>query len=90
LAGGEVGYILNQKIIYTDSEAVVTETDVTDDYQRLVYGMVFGGGVELQAGTMNLLLEARYRLGLSNQIKDPGPGVYIRVTALTFLLGVKF
>jgi hypothetical protein len=39
---------------------------------------------------MNLLLEARYRLGLSNQIKNPDAGEYLKATSLSFLLGVKF
>lgn len=90
LAGGEVGYLLNQKIVVTAADGTTTEEDTTDRVNRLVYGVVFGGGVELQAGGMNLLLEARYLLGLSNLIKDPEPGAYMKPTALTFMLGVKF
>lgn len=90
LAGGEVGYLLNQKVVVTAADGTTTEEDTTDHVNRLVYGLVFGGGVELQAGGMNLLLEARYLLGLSNLIKDPEPGAYMKPTALTFMLGVKF
>jgi hypothetical protein len=90
LAGGEVGYLLNQKIVITDADGTTTEHDALDHVNRLIYGLVFGGGVELQAGGMNLLLEARYRLGLSNLFKDPEPGAYIKPTALMLLLGVKF
>jgi hypothetical protein len=90
LAGGEVGYLLNQKIVITDADGITTEHDALDQVNRLIYGLVFGGGVELQAGGMNLLLEVRYRLGLSNLFKDPEPGAYIKPTALMFLLGVKF
>ena len=57
---------------------------------RLLYGVVFGGGVEMQVGGMNLLLEVRYRLGLSNLIKNPAPGAYMKPTALTFVVGIKF
>ena len=39
---------------------------------------------------MNVLLEASYRLGLSNLFKDPEPGVSVKPTALSLLLGVKF
>jgi len=90
LAGGEVGYLLNQKVVITAADGTTTEADTTDDVNRLVYGLVFGGGVELQAGGMNLLLEARYLLGLSNLIKDAEPGTYMRPTALSIMLGVKF
>jgi hypothetical protein len=90
LAGGEIGYLLNQKIVATAADGTTTEEDVTDHVNRIVYGLVFGGGVELQAGGMNLLLEARYLLGLSNLIKDADPGTYMKPTALTIILGVKF
>jgi hypothetical protein len=90
LAGGEIGYLLNQKIVITDADGITTEHDALDHVNRLIYGLIFGAGVELQAGGMNLLLEARYRLGLSNLFKDPEPGAYIKPTALMVLLGVKF
>jgi hypothetical protein len=90
LAGGEIGYILNQKAIMTAADGTETEEDITENINRLLYGVVFGGGVELQAGGMNVLLEARYRLGLSNLIKDPEPGASIKATALSFMVGVKF
>ncbi|MEI6614927.1 MAG: outer membrane beta-barrel protein [Chrysiogenales bacterium] len=90
LAGGEVGYLLNQKIVMTAADGTSTEYDALDHVNRLLYGLIFGGGVELQAGGMNLFFEARYRLGLSNLFKDPEPGSYIKPTALMFLLGVKF
>jgi opacity protein-like surface antigen len=90
LAGGEIGYLLNQKVVATAADGTTTEEDVTDHVNRIVYGLVFGGGVELQAGGMNLLLEARYLLGLSNLIKDADPGATMKPTALTIILGVKF
>jgi hypothetical protein len=89
LAGGEVGYLLNQKIVMTAADGTSTEYDALDHVNRLVYGLIFGGGVELRSAGMNLFLEARYRLGLSNLFKDPDPGTYIKPTALMFLLGVK-
>lgn len=90
LAGGEVGYILSQKVVVTAADGTTSETDITDNVSRLFYGLVFGGGVEMRAGGLNLFLEARYRLGLSNQVKDPAPGVYTKATALIILLGIKF
>jgi opacity protein-like surface antigen len=90
LAGGEIGYILSQKVVVTDAAGTDTEVDITDEINRLLYGVVFGGGVEMQVGGMNLLLEARYRIGLSNLIKDAEPGTSVKATALSILLGVKF
>ena len=90
LAGGEVGYILKASGILKDGDVVTDEEELTDEINRLIYGVAFGAGVELPIGGMNLLLEGRYRLGLSNLIKEADPGEYMRPTALTFMLGVKF
>jgi hypothetical protein len=91
-AGGEIGYILDAKVKSAVSTGETDEEDMLagGDINRLIYGVVFGGGFEFQVGGMNLLLEGRYRLGLSNLIKDPDPGEYMKPTALTFLLGIKF
>jgi hypothetical protein len=92
LAGGEVGYTLNQKIkLYGTDGTLTGEEDIpNEEINRFLYAAVFGGGLEMQAGGMSLLFEARYRLGLSNMIKDADPGEYVKPTALTFLFGVKF
>ncbi|MCU0236000.1 MAG: outer membrane beta-barrel protein [Acidobacteria bacterium] len=90
LAGGEIGYVLNQKVVLTAADGTETEEDITENINRLLYGVVFGGGIELKSGGLNVLLEARYRLGLSNLIKEPEPGASIKATALSFLLGIKF
>lgn len=90
LAGGEIGYVLSQKVTITDAAGNDTEEDVTDNINRLLYGIVFGGGAEMKTGGLNLLLEVRYRLGLSNLLKDAQSGQYVKATALSFLLGVKF
>jgi len=89
LAGGEIGYILSQKVII-ESEGQTEERDVKDEINRLYYGLVFGGGFELQTGGMNLLFEARYNMGLSNQIKDPAADEYAKATALSITVGVRF
>lgn len=91
LAGGEIGYILSQKVAIKNAEGVViSEKDIIDEVNRLLYGLVLGGGVELPAGKMDLLLEVRYRLGLSNMVKEAEAGEYTRATALSFLLGLRF
>jgi len=89
LAGGEIGYILSQKILI-EYNGQIEERDVKDEINRLYHGLVFGGGLELQTGGMNLLFEARYNLGLSNQVKEADPGEYAKATAFTIVLGVKF
>lgn len=90
LAGGEVGYVLNQKVVMSDGAGSEEEVDITEEINRLLYGVVFGAGVELQAGGMNVLLEARYRLGLSNLVKDAEAGESIKATSLSLMVGIKF
>jgi hypothetical protein len=91
LAGGEVGYLLSQKVVVTAADGVTeNEVDILEETNRLLYGLVFGGGVELQLGSMDLLLEARYHLGLSNLTKDADPGESMKASALSLLLGVRF
>jgi hypothetical protein len=90
LAGGEVGYVLSAKLKMLGSDGSTDEVDMTDDFNRFIYGVVFGGGFEMPLGGMNLLLECRYRLGLSNLIKEADPGEYMKPTALTFFLGIRF
>ena len=89
LAGGEIGYILSQKVLI-EANGQTEERDIKDSINRLYYGLVFGAGMELPIGGMNLLFEARYNLGLSNQVKDPAPDEYAKATALTFSFAVKF
>lgn len=88
--GGEVGYILDAKMKLELWDGTKDENDILEDVNRLFYGVAFGGGFEFQVGGMNLLLEGRYRLALSNLIKDADPDEYIKPTALMFLLGIRF
>lgn len=90
LAGGEVGYVLSHKTVISDAGGNETEKDSIAEIHRLLYGVVFGGGVELRAGGMDLLLEARYRLGLANMVKEPDPGESMKATSLSFLLAIRF
>jgi opacity protein-like surface antigen len=89
VAGGAVGYTLSQKDFWInpwDSG----EDDLTDDVNRLQYGLVFGGGVDLALAGMTFSLEARYSLGLSNLIKDPWPGQKATIQNIFILADYKF
>jgi hypothetical protein len=90
MAGGEVGYILDAKLKLETWEGDTDEQDILDEVNRLFYGISAGAGFEMRLGGMNLLLEGRYRLALSNLIKDADPGDYIKPTAIMFLLGIRF
>lgn len=89
VAGGAVGYTLSQKDFWKnpwDSG----EDDLTDDVNRLQYGLVFGGGVDFALAGMTFSLEARYSLGLSNLFKDPWPGQKATIQNIFILANYKF
>lgn len=90
LAGGEAGYLLSHKTVSSDVAGNEATEDNIAEVNRLLFGLVFGGGVELRAGAMDLLLEARYRIGLNNMIKEPEPGESMKYTALMFMAALRF
>ncbi len=75
LGGADVGYILSQKAI-ADVNGTSTEVDISKDINRTYYGLEFGGGYELEMSGLALIFEARYLLGLANQIKNPTGNEY--------------
>jgi len=89
LAGGSAGYLLSQSVKIV-SPAGTIEEDISDEVNRLYYGLVFGGGFEMAMESMSLLFEFRYDLGLANWIKEADPGDYARSRAISLLLGIRF
>jgi len=88
LGGVDAGYILSPKEI-NEVNGTSTEVDTSKDINRLYYGLEFGGGYELEMSGLALVFEARYLLGLTNQIKDPLNNESIKSNALVFMVGVK-
>jgi Outer membrane protein beta-barrel domain len=88
LGGADAGYILSPKEIHEVNETT-TEVDTSNDINRLYYGLEFGGGYELEMSGLALVFEARYCLGLTNQIKNPLNNESIKSRALVFMVGVK-
>jgi len=90
VAGGEVGFVLNQKATVSIPGVGEEEVDIDEeDIQRLFYGLLFGGGFEVDLDFLTVLVEFRYHLGLSNQIKDPPPDSYARSNAMSLVFGIK-
>jgi len=103
--GGEIGYVLSSKLKYSFSNGE-TETgdedllnvDGESNLNRIDFGLVFGGGYEMNLGGMRLTIEARYYMGLANLNKQTqtseDQGVtssdYLRTKALVILGGIKF
>jgi hypothetical protein len=104
--GGEVGYVLSSKVIssYTSNgETQKDEQDLLKDdngessLNRIDFGLVLGGGYEMNLGGMRLTIEARYYMGLANLLKQTKASEdsvksndYFRSKALVILGGIKF
>lgn len=90
VAGGEAGFVLSQKLVYSIPGYGEEEYEIDEeDIKRLYYGLLFGGGFEIDLDFLSFLVEFRYHMGLSNQIKDPPPDSYARNNALSFVFGIK-
>ena len=88
LGGADAGYILSPEEI-REVDGTSTEMDTSKDINRVYYGLEFGGGYELEMSGLALVFEARYLLGLANQIKDPLNNESVKSNALVFMVGVK-
>lgn len=94
LGGGEIAYLAQAKYKYTVTDGVDTESgeeDIKEDIAKIDYGLVFGGGVGIPLGGMNVVLELRYHLGMANLDKEPAEGdPTVKSNMLLFLAGFKF
>jgi hypothetical protein len=105
--GGEVGYVLSGKVISSVTSNGETQKDEQDllkddngesSLNRIDFGLVLGGGYEMNLGGMRLTIEARYYMGLANLLKqtkaseDGGAksSDYFHSKALVILGGIKF
>jgi len=86
--GADVGYLLSQKTKVVAGSESQESTDL-EGVNRIAYGLDFGAGYEFNLNGLVLLAEARYYLGLSNQIKNPEEGAYIKPNGITFGIGIK-
>jgi hypothetical protein len=104
--GGEIGYVLSSKLKYSytyngeteKGEQDLLNVDGESNLNRIDFGLVFGGGYEMNLGGMRLTIEARYYMGLANLNKQTqaseDEGVtssdYLHTKALVILGGIKF
>lgn len=88
-AGGEAGFVLSHRMQVSSAE-VEGEYDLLETINRLYYGAVFGGGIEIPLGRAALQLEGRFHLGLSNQWLDPVPEESLKLRALVGLVSFRF
>ncbi len=86
--GANAGYLLSQKTTVEAGGETQSSTEM-EGINRIAYGLDFGAGYELNLQGMVFLVEAKYYLGLSNQIKDPEEGAYIKPNGFTIGVGIK-
>ena len=64
--GPQFGYFLNEKETYNWTSERASEQYGKMTEQKIDYGIVGGGGVEIRSGIGNFVVEARYYYGLSD------------------------
>ncbi|MEM6300056.1 MAG: porin family protein, partial [Bacteroidota bacterium] len=65
--GGFVDFLLAAN---SESDLTSDPQDISDDFESMNYGLAFGGGLLFPAGQGNIMVEARYNLGLANIAVD--------------------
>ncbi len=88
-AGGYGAYLVKaQGVLEADGET--TKADLTDEYERLDYGLIGGAGLTLRLRGLALSIEGRYVHGLANVFKDPGEGDTLKNRGLMALITVVY
>lgn len=88
LSGAYGSLLLKARSVMTVEGRSVSE-DMKGYFKSSDYGLVFGGGFQLLAGRILLLVESRYTVGLANIARDIGEGS-VNNKGLTVLFGVGF
>lgn len=78
LAGPGTGYLINSKNTTTvcstaepDLLPIKYSDDVTDDFNKLSLGVMFGGGIQVPLyNNLEMVLDARYNMGISKTAKE--------------------
>ena len=52
------------------SESMSESEDISDEVSSLDYGLIFGGGIRIQAGAGHLTADIRYNLGLADILEE--------------------
>lgn len=91
IAGGYGAVLLKAQV----KAAGDPDEDVKDFFKKMDYGLIGGIGVELGLGSMgNVVLEARYNMGLTNAhkiLEDEANSDYtVKNRSFSFLVGFRF
>lgn len=87
--GGYGAYLMRAKGILVVA-GVPQEAPLTDNFERLDYGVVGGAGLSIGLAGISVSIEGRYNHGLKNILKDPAAGESIKNRCLMALVGLNF
>ncbi len=88
-AGGYGGYLLKAKGIM-EGGGETDEADLTENFERVDYGVVGGAGLAFKLPGLSVSVEGRYNYGLANFIKDPLEGESGKNRSIMALVGIGF
>jgi len=86
-AGAYVGTILSPKITFDIGGTTGEEDIASENQERLLYGLLLGGGFEFDLGGVGAFIGASYNLGLNNLNKTGT--TTIKFNAINFIIGLK-
>jgi hypothetical protein len=87
--GGYGAYLVKAKGIMVVA-GVPQEAPLTDNFERLDYGVVGGAGLSIGLAGVSVSIEGRYNYGLKNILKDPAAGETMKNRCLMALVGLNF
>ena len=88
-AGGYGAYLIKAEGVLITG-GVTTKADMTEDYQRMDYGVIGGAGLAFKLPGISLSVEGRYNYGLMNIMKDPAAGDSMKNRSIMALVGLSF
>jgi len=90
-AGPYVGTVLSPKITWDWGGGDSGEEKIdTADMNTLVYGLVLGGGYEMDFNGMKGFIQISYNLGLSNLLKNTGSSTdSVKPNSINIIFGIK-
>jgi hypothetical protein len=86
IAGGGYGSYL----IKAEGVLAGTKADLTEDFQRMDYGLIGGAGLAFKLPGISVSVEGRYNYGLMNIMRDPAAGDSMKNRSLMALVGLSF
>ncbi len=88
--GGYGAYLIRAKGIIVVDGGEPQTAPLTDNFERLDYGLVGGAGLAIGLAGVSVSIEGRYNYGLRNIVRDPAAGESIKNRCLMALVGLNF